>query len=169
VSGSGGGTDSDGSTAGMVILPDGRQHTWGTEVTPGPPRSTRAFSVEAEPSSQAPRDLPKAELVRTATGAKLVVPPGEDLGTGGVGYFGAPGYHALEKPQAQHEAWSTFELTEQDLAAFGNLTRTRAISLKGEPDEQLGIGLTVQARLPDLGEVLVEAEGYDSWRPQPGR
>ena len=72
----------------------------------------------------------------------------------------------LDKSQEQHEAWATFELTDRELAAFGDLSRSRTISLQGEGEQRVDIALQVRARLPDLGEVLVEAIDYEDWRPR---
>ncbi|MBK9516341.1 MAG: hypothetical protein IPO09_03105 [Anaeromyxobacter sp.] len=167
VGGSGHGQDSAGSDASLAILPDGRAAARGVAVEAGSPPVRTPFAVEDDPTDGAPgRSTPLAELERTASGARLVVRPDAVLETGGYGLFGATHYAALDKTPAQHAAWSTFELTDQDLAAFGELDRSRAISISGEPEARFTLTLLLKARLPDLGEVLVEAEGYADWRPR---
>lgn len=164
VGGEGSGRDSDGSDVSMSVLSDGRQSTSGTEVFPGPPVTRQPFQIQAQAGERPARVVPKAEIVRTARGARLVVEPEITFDTGGATTVQVPSYYVLDKSVEQHRAWSTYELADEELARFGELVKTHAISLS-EGGARLSLSVTVRARLPDLGEVLVEAKGYEDWRP----
>ncbi|HET8733472.1 MAG TPA: hypothetical protein VFM45_06830, partial [Anaeromyxobacteraceae bacterium] len=134
-------------------------------VVPLKPPRRESWSRTDPPDDSTPlRARVAAELVRTARGARLQVPLDNEVE--GEGYFGAVGYGGMDKTQAEHEAYSTFELTDQDLAAFGAISRSKTIRLSAEGIGTLEELVTLTAELPDLGRVVVEAAGYDSWRPE---
>lgn len=173
VSGQGSATDSEGATASNAWTPDGAVRLWGVRIVPARPPRREAWSRTELPGDGAPmRARVAAELVRTDRGARLQVPLDDVVE--GEGFFGAVAYGGVEKTQDEHEAYSTFELTERDLAGFGAISRTKTIQLSAEGGGRLQQVVTLTAELPDLGRVVVEADGYDGWRPEgnaaaPGR
>jgi hypothetical protein len=60
------------------------------------------------------------------------------------------------------------DLTEADLAGWGQLTKTMAgtFQAKAEFDGSWSYSATVSTTLPDLGEVDVEVADYESWIPE---
>jgi hypothetical protein len=151
---SGSGGDGRGSTSSWSIDERGAFRMQG--VSGG---SRKPFSVSDPPVDDPD---PQAELVRTAKGARLSFSVGS--GGGGedtdIGFIeiGSITFDAAQGPLGR------FELTEQELADLPRLSRSATVTGKGDVGS-LTVSMHLTVEQPDLGEVTVEAEGYDTWRP----
>ena len=108
-----------------------------------------------------------AELIRTAKGARLVL-KGIPCPHVGDAPFHVLGIDNLKITEAEKARLYTVELSEAELASWGQLTKTlsRSFQAKEEFEGSVSYSATVSTTLPDLGEVDVEVAGYESWIPE---
>lgn len=152
------GSDGRGSTSSSVTDETGAFRQSGVVRDPNP----MPFS-KSSPSNGDPGQYAQASLRRTARGARLSVSPGNgesaeasDIGIIDVG--------SLELDEAQRRILGGFDLTEQELSDLSRLSRSATVSGKSDVGH-LTITMHLTVEQPDLGEVTVEAEEYDTWRP----
>ncbi len=108
-----------------------------------------------------------AELIRTATGARLVL-KGVPCPHVGDAPFHVLGIDNLKITEAEKARLYTVELSEAELASWGQLTKTlaRSFQAKEEFEGSVSYSATITTTLPDLGEVDVEIVGYEQWLPE---
>ncbi|MBK9797868.1 MAG: hypothetical protein IPP58_15580 [Holophagaceae bacterium] len=107
-----------------------------------------------------------AELIRTAKGARLVL-KGIPCPHVGDAPFHVLGIDNLKITEAEKARLYTVELSEAELASWGQLTKTldRTFQAKPEFGGFVSYSATVTTTLPDLGDVDVEVAGYENWIP----
>ena len=107
-----------------------------------------------------------AELIRTAKGAQLVL-KGIPCPHVGDAPFHVLGIDNLKITEAEKARLYTVELSEAELASWGQLTKTlaRSFQAKEEFEGSVSFSATITTTLPDLGEVDVEVAGYENWIP----
>ncbi|MDP2875701.1 MAG: hypothetical protein Q8O00_05910 [Holophaga sp.] len=131
-------------------------------TTEGNTRKHRIYPTHFTPAS-AEAD---AELIRTAKGARLVL-KGIPCPHVGNAPFHVLGIDNLEIPEAEKARLYTVELSEAELASWGQLTKTLARSFQAKEDFEgsVSYSATITTTLPDLGDVDVEVTGYENWIP----
>lgn len=107
-----------------------------------------------------------AELIRTAKGARLVL-KGIPCPHVGDAPFHVLGIDNLKITEAEKARLYTVELSEAELASWGQLTKTldRTFQAKPEFGGFVSYSATVTTTLPELGYVDVEVAGYENWIP----
>lgn len=118
----------------------------------------------SSPAGDDPGRNARAELFRTAGGARLTFSPGNGESAEDTD-IGIIEVSTLSLPPSERRKLTSFELTERELSGWSRLTRSATVAGQAEVGH-LTISLRLAVEQPDLGEVLVEAEGYDRWRPQ---
>ncbi len=157
---SGSGTDSDGNVANMVSTGDGLTKT----TVKG--RHTD-YAYETKPHTSPASTYSNAEILRTANGAVLHLKDMYGPNTGGEGYFYGVCIANAELNKEQRANLLTFQIGEAELDQWENLNKSQSGSARGPGGQgSWEYSVVVTARVPDLGEVAVEIEGYDIWKPE---
>jgi hypothetical protein len=164
---SGDGSDSYGYKAVMVSTGEGAARTTVTgRDSPTVPMRTWIFEDKVSGSLPASA-YPSAEIRRTANGALLKLTDIYGPNNGGEGYFYSVCVDNAELTKAQREKLWTWQISEGELENWDNLTRSQSDSAPGPSGKgKWTYSVTVSSRVPDLGEVAVEVEGYDDWIPE---
>jgi hypothetical protein len=162
----GNGKDSSGYTADMVSIGDGLTKTV-VKGRPMPTRPIKTYVFEDKPQQPPASTYSAAEIVRTDKGAVLRLKDLYGPITGGEGYFYGVCSGNAEFNQEQRKNFLTFPISEAELDRWDNLNKSQSGSARG-PDGQgsWNYSVNVTAKVPDLGEVAVEVEGYDDWIPE---
>jgi hypothetical protein len=163
---SGDGSDSKGYRAVMVSTGEGAASTTVTgRASPTSPLQTWTFEDKVS-GSLPPSAYPRAEIRRTASGAVLRLSDIYGPNNGGEGYFYSVCVDNAELTKAQREKMWTWQIGEAELDNWENLVKSQSDSAPGPSGKgKWSYSVTVSSRVPDLGEVAVEVEGYDDWIP----
>lgn len=149
---------SDGTLATVVTTGPGFAHwkEWGKV----------GQSEKQNDPSERPSHHQSARFYRTTTGARIADFDLGHVSAGLGGYIGCMTPYALESNGPAVVTFSSFELTNKELANWKQVDKTKSATFTDE-NGSVTVTAHLYAELEDPGEVDVEVlDDYDSWTPQ---
>lgn len=128
-------------------------------------RDRHGTSVKQTDPSLRPSFHQSARFYRTASGARIA---DFDLGYVSAGHgtrIGCADPYGVGGDGAAVAAFPSFEITNEELANFKQIHKTKTATFSGE-NGSVTVTITLTAEIEDVGEVTLTAEKYDSWIPE---